>query len=413
MTIAERILHDQEQPQQAESVSLWRAGWTRLKRNRVARAAGLVLLAMHLLAIFADFVAPYSELYTNRRKFYHPPTRIHIVTQDGALSRPFVYDFRLVDRSRRIYEEDRSQPYPVRFFVRGEPYRLLWLIPTDVHLIGVDPPAGLYLLGTDDMGRDIFSRLLFGARRSLFIGVAGIAVTLLIGLIYGGISGYFGGRVDNVMMRLAEIVLAIPSFYLLVALSAVLPLNLPSQQRFFLVVLVLSLVGWPGSARAVRGLVLSLREQDFVAAARAVGATHLRIIWRHILPNTVSYAIVAATLSVPGFIIAEAALSLIGVGVQEPYASWGNMLSKATNVNSMARYPWTLVSGFAIFLAVLSYNFLGDGVREAFSPRTLAATPAAVRVSKRPSERRSWAAALRSALLRGGVPARSGPSRPA
>lgn len=355
---------------EAPGESLWQKGWKRLKANRSARVAGLVLLVLHLLAIFADFVSPYSETYQNRRKFYHPPTAVHIVDPEGRLRRPFVYGYQLVDRRQRTWAEDRTQIYPIRFFVRGEPYRLLWVLPTDIHLFGVDPPGDVFLFGTDELGRDIFSRLWFGARRSLFIGILGIVLSLTISLLYGGVSGYFGGRVDNLMMRLAEVVLAIPGFYLLLALSALLPLNVPSQTRFFFIVLILSFVGWPGGARVVRSQVLSLKEQEFVLAARAMGASHMRIVVRHILPNVMSWAIVSMTLSVPGFILAESGLSLVGAGVQEPNASWGNMLSRATNIASIARFPWTLVPGVAIFVAVLAYNFLGDGVRDAFDPRS-------------------------------------------
>jgi len=349
--------------------SLWQAGWRRLRANRSARIAGAILIVLHLLAIFADFVGPYSETWQDRRKFYHPPTRVRIVDAEGKLRWPFVYGTELQDRRLRTWVERTDQIYPVRFFVRGEPYRLLWLIPTDIHLFGVEAPGAIFLLGTDELGRDIFTRLLFGARRSLFIGVLGIVLTLTISLLYGGISGYFGGVVDNVMMRIAEVVLAIPGLYLLIALSALLPLNVPSQTRFFYIVVILSFVGWPAGARVVRSQVLSIKEQEFVLAARAMGASHLRIITRHILPNVMSWAIVSMTLSVPGFILAESSLSLIGVGVQEPYASWGNMLSRATNIASIARFPWTLVPGLAIFVAVLSYNFLGDGIRDAFDPR--------------------------------------------
>lgn len=353
--------------------SLWQAGWRRLRANRSARVAGAVLIVLHLLAIFADFVGPYSETWQDRRKFYHPPTRVRIVDAEGRLRWPFVYGTELEDRRLRTWRERTDQIYPVRLFVRGEPYRLLWLIPTDIHLFGVDAPGSIFLLGTDELGRDIFTRLLFGARRSLFIGILGIVLTLTISLLYGGISGYFGGVVDNVMMRLAEIILAIPGFYLLVALSGLLPLNVPSQTRFFFIVVILSFVGWPAGARVVRSQVLSIKEQEFVVAARAMGANHLRIVTRHILPNVMSWAIVSMTLSVPGFILAESGLSLIGVGVQEPYASWGNMLSRATNIASIARFPWTLVPGLAIFAAVLAYNFLGDGIRDAFDPKAQSA----------------------------------------
>ncbi|HOB40487.1 MAG: ABC transporter permease [Limnochordia bacterium] len=348
--------------------SPWKMAWRKLRRHRLALMGMWVLILLHVFAIFADFFAPYSELTSDRRRTYHPPTKIHIF-HEGKLVRPFVYEYKRVDTLRNIYEEDTSTMYPIRFFVRGDKYSFLGF-ETDIRLFGVDAPGKIYLFGADRYGRDIFSRLAYGGRRSLFIGIIGLVISLSIGLIYGGVSGYFGGWVDNLMMRIAEIIISIPSFYLLLALSAVLPTNIPPDQRFMLIVAILGFIGWAGLARVIRGMVLSIAKSEFVAGAEAIGASQPRIIIRHILPNTMSYVIVNATLSIPGFILSESGLSFIGVGIQHPVASWGNMLSEALNLSSLTRYPWLLVPGFFIFITVLSYSFFGDGVRDALDPRS-------------------------------------------
>ncbi len=348
--------------------SPWKMAWRKLKRHKLAIAGMWVLIILHLFAIFADFFAPYSEINSDRRRSYHPPTRVHVISPEGKLTRPFIYRYDRVDTLRNRYEEDESQMFPIRFFVRGDKYKILGF-ETNLRLIGVDSPARIYLMGADRYGRDIFSRLAYGGRRSLFIGVIGLVVSLSIGLIYGGVAGYFGGWVDNLMMRIAEVVISIPSFYLLLALSAVLPANMPSDQRFMMITFILAFIGWAGLARVIRGMVLSIAQTEFVAGAEAIGCSQPRVIIRHILPNTFSYVIVSATLSIPGFILSESGLSVIGVGIQHPLASWGNMLSEALNLVSLTRYPWLLIPGFFIFITVLSYSFFGDGVRDALDPR--------------------------------------------
>lgn len=348
--------------------SPWRMAWRKLKRHKLAIAGMWVLIILHLFAIFADFFAPYSEITTDRRRTYHPPTKIHIISPEGKLTRPFIYGYDRVDITRNRYEPNTSQVYPIRFLVRGDEYKVFG-INMNLRLFGVDAPGKIYLMGADRYGRDIFSRLAYGGRRSLFIGIVGIVVSLSIGMLYGGVSGYFGGWVDNLMMRFSEIIVSIPSFYLLLALSAVLPPDLPSDKRFLMITFILSFIGWAGLARVIRGMVLSIAKTEFVAGAEAIGCSQPRIIIRHILPNTLSYVIVSATLSIPGFILSESGLSVIGVGIQHPLASWGNMLSEALNLSALTRYPWLLIPGFFIFITVLSYSFFGDGVRDALDPR--------------------------------------------
>lgn len=353
--------------------SLWSLAWRRFKRHRLATWSAGVLVVMYLVAIFAPFLAPYEEGRTNRQKYFHPPTKIHFFDEDGRLTRPYVYNYGLVNVSRRQYEPDTTKKFPIKFFVNdGRQYNLFFgLIKSNWRLYGVDGPAVVYPLGADHFGRDIVSRLLYGSQKSLFIVVPSLIITLTIGLLYGGISGYFGGRIDNVMMRISEVVMGIPSFYLLLTLAGLMR-EVPGHLRFPALIAVLSLVGWAGLARVIRGMVLSIRENEFVDSALAAGSGHLRTIVRHILPNTISYVVVSVTLSVPGFILAESGLSFLGLGVQEPQSSWGNMLEKATDLAALTRFPWLLVPGVLIFITVLAWNFVGDGVRDAMDPRSIA-----------------------------------------
>jgi peptide/nickel transport system permease protein len=283
---------------------------------------------------------------------------------------PFIHPTHLADPANLVFEEDRSRVVPLRFFVRGSSYRMFGWLRSDRHLFGVEAPYRLFLLGADPAGRDVFSRLLYGSQVSLTVGLLGLAISFTIGLLLGGISGYFGGWIDTVIMRSTELLLSIPGLYLIIALRGIFPTQLPSQQVYLAIVVILAFIGWAGLARIIRGMVLSIRRQEYVAAAEALGMSRLRIIARHILPNTLSFVIVAATISIPGYILGEIVLSFLGVGVQEPAASWGNMLGQARNPRAIASFPWLLfVPGSAIFLTVMAFNFLGDGLRDALDPR--------------------------------------------
>ncbi len=340
-----------------------------IKKNKLAYLSFYTLVILYFLAIFADFIAPYPYDIQHRDTPYHPPTQIHFFDEKGNFHfRPFVYKYELVDPVFKIYRVNKSVRYPIYFFVKGDKHYLLGLIPTDVHLFGVKN-GKIFILGADNLGRDIFSRLLYGGRVSLSIGLVGVLVSFTIGAIIGGISGYFGGKIDNVLMRISEIIMSFPGFYLMLALRAVFPITLSSVQVYFLIVVILSFIGWAGLARVIRGMVLSIREQDFVIAAKSYGASSIRIILRHILPNTFSYLLIAATLSIPGYILGESALSLLGLGIQEPYASWGNMLSAARSVSAIASYPWILSPGIAIFVTILAFNLIGDALRDALDPK--------------------------------------------
>ncbi len=345
--------------------------WTQMRKSPLAIAGGVVLAMFYLLALFAPFVAPYSEEEMDRAKYFHPPQPLHWVRADGSVSlRPYVRDMRLVDVGSFEYADEPSAERPLRFFVRGASYDLFGLLSTDIHLFGVDAPGRVLLFGSDSFGRDVLSRLLFGSRISLTVGLVGIAISFTLGLLLGGIAGYFGGFADTAIMRVTELLLSIPSLYLIIALRAVFPMDLPSHQVYLGIVAILAFIGWAGLARVIRGLVLSMRKSDYVTAAEALGFGRLRVITRHVLPNTMSYVIVAATLSIPGYILGEVILSFLGVGVQEPSASWGNMLNQARSIRALTSFPWLLfVPGAAIFVTVMAFNFLGDGLRDALDPR--------------------------------------------
>ncbi len=305
-----------------------------------------------VLAVLADFFAPYPYDLQNRKKPYHPPTRIHII-KDGKLTFPYVNLYELKDPLFKVYRENNSVSCSLKFFTRT---------PYGFKFVSVEEPCRLYLLGGDKLGRDVLSRLIYGARISLSIGVIGTLITFTIGAVIGGISGYFGGRLDNLTMRLVEILMAIPTFYLMLSLRAVFPLDMSSLEIFLMIIFILSFLGWAGLARVVRGMVLSIREREFVLAAKTYGSPTLRILRKHILPNTYYYLIVSATLSIPAYILGEAALSLLGLGIQEPFPSWGNMLSEVRNINVLSNHPWMLSPGVAIFLIILAFNILGDNL---------------------------------------------------
>ncbi len=344
----------------------------KLPRHRLAMLGMVVLVTLYFGAIFADFLSPYHFDNEQRENSYNPPTPLHFVDSEGKLHlRPFIYryTYHFDQFYQRVYTPDLSQRFPIKLFVEGDPYKLLGLFSTDIHLFGVNPPARIYLLGADSRGRDLFTRLLYGSRVSLSIGLVGVVITFIIGMVVGGISGYFGGRVDNLVMRLCEMVMMIPGFYLMLAMRAAFPPELSSIQVYFLIVFIMSFIGWAGLARVVRGMAISIREKEFVTAARAVGARPLSIIVRHILPNTLSYAIVSVTLAIPSYILGESALSLLGLGIRDPDASWGNLLSEAMGIAQIRFHPWVLIPGVFIFITVMAFNFLGDGLRDALDPR--------------------------------------------
>jgi peptide/nickel transport system permease protein len=347
--------------------------WLKLRRNRTAMIGLYTLAAMYAAAILAGFLAPYK--YDNARHdlpFYPPMlARIHVFDEQGHMSRPFVYGIVPIDPQLASYRNDTSQQFPIRLFVRGDSYSILWVISSNVHLFAVEEPGRLFLFGSDQMGQDIFSRILYGSQVSLSIGIIGIIISTIIGMIVGGVAGYLGGVTDFALMRGVEVLLALPGLYFILILRQLFGTGMSSTQIYFIIVIILAFIGWATEARVIRGMVMSLKEQEYVIAARAMGFSNLRIIIRHILPNTLSFVIVTATLSVPFYILSEVALSFLGVGIQPPEASWGNMLSAAQNNRFLNDFPWVLIPGVFIFVAVMAWNFLGDGLRDAADPRTL------------------------------------------
>ncbi|MEB3355662.1 MAG: ABC transporter permease [Synechococcales bacterium] len=373
--------------------------WQTLRKNSLAQIGGAILLVLYLVAIAAELVAPYDPLTSQTDGSLLPPTQIYWRSPQGELIGPHVYpttqgpvELETGDRQLIV---DYSQPSPIRLFVRGDEYRFLQLrlplptrlsltdpgfeevellpgIPGNLHLMGTLGEGKLNLLGTDEQARDQFSRLVYGSRVSLSVGLVGVLISFPLGLLVGGLSGYFAGATDAILMRVVEVLMTIPTIYLLITLGGVLPAGLTSSQRFILIVLITSFVSWAGLARVIRGQVLSIKQRAFVQAAQAMGGRPIYIIIRHVLPQTATYIIIAATLAIPSFIVAEAVLSFIGLGIQQPDASWGNMLSLATNASILVLQPWLVWSpALLIVITVLSFNLLGDGLRDALDPRNL------------------------------------------
>lgn len=344
-----------------------------LWKDKFARFALIILGLIYLALFLADFIVPYTKDFSDRTMAYVPPSKVFTIDQNGKLSKPYTYNYIREFNPQTLeieYNLDRSQKHYIKFFSQGEPYKFLGLIPMKRHLVTTDANGRLFLLGTDINGRDVFSRLLFGGRISMTIGFLALFVLFPIGLLYGGISGYFGGKIDMIMMRFAEAVMSIPSFYLLIILASILPSGMTSTQRFLLIVIILALIGWAGFARVVRGMVLSIKNQEYIQAAQSIGASKMRIITKHILPQTTSFVIVAMTLSIPSYILSESGLSFLGLGIQQPDASWGNMLKEAQEFTNILYRPWLLTPGFLIFVSVLAFNLIGDTIRDVLDPQS-------------------------------------------
>ena len=350
--------------------------WTLMRRkffkHKLAILGMVVLAFLYLISIFCEFFSPYGTLDRSQDYLYCRPHKIHFFDEQGRFHiRPFVYGFsKEFDQETWIthYSEDKSQKYDIQFFVRAGKYRLWNLFETDIHFFGVKEPGRIFLLGTDKLGRDLFSRNLYATRISLSIGLVGIFLSFILGCIFGGISGYYGGTVDIIIQRIIEFLLSIPTIPFWMALSAALPVEWPPIKVYFGITIILSLRGWCGLARVVRGKLLELREEDFVLAAKITGVKERDIIARHLLPSFASYLIVNITLAVPSMILGETSLSFLGLGLRAPSVSWGTLMQAAQNVRSVVLHPWLLVPGLMVIITTLAFNFLGDGLRDAADP---------------------------------------------
>jgi peptide/nickel transport system permease protein len=350
--------------------SQWRLIWWRLRRHRLAMLSLWFLVALYAMIPFVEFLSPYALRTRHPDYVFFPPQGVHIV-HEGRLVWPFVYGHRMaldMESLKRDYWEDVSQRYPIRLFTRGEAYHLWGLWETDWHLFGVEEGGTLFLLGTDRLGRDVLSRIIHGARISLTVGLIGITVSFVLALIFGGLSGYYGGKVDIVIQRLIEVIRSFPELPLWMALSAALPPRLDPILVYVGITIILGVIDWTGLARSVRGKLLSLREEDFATAALLAGGTPAYVIRKHLLPGFTSHLIVSATLSIPRMILGETALSFLGLGLRPPITSWGVLLTEAQNMNAVALHPWLMTPVVAVVLTVLAFNFLGDGLRDAADP---------------------------------------------
>ncbi len=350
-------------------LSQWQLIWRDFKHHRLAIFGLIILTFMYLAAMLSGFLTPYDPNNRFKGMSNISPQTIHMIGEDG-LQRPFVYGIKS-NRDpvtlAKVYEIDKETKYPLQLFVRGRSYKLLGLFNTDLHLFGSED-GNIFLFGTDDLGRDLFSRTLYGARLSLSIGLIGVFLSLVLGLLVGGISGYAGGTLDDIIQRIIEFMLSIPKIPFWMAMSAALPPKWSIIQVYFAITVILSLTGWVGTARVIRGQILALRDEDFVVSARSFGAGDLYIISRHLIPNCMSYILVNITLAIPGMILGETALSFLGLGLRAPAISWGVLLQNSQNVRALVNYPWYFIPALFVVITVLAFNFVGDGLRDAADP---------------------------------------------
>jgi peptide/nickel transport system permease protein len=357
--------------EQVYAASQWKLMWWKFRKHKLALVSAIVVILLYLTATFCEFVAPYPLDTIRPEHGYAPPQRVRFFAEDGFHLRPFVYaldTMRNPETLARIYRETRDIRYPIHLFERGGKYKFWGLFETDWHLFGVKEGGTLYLLGTDALGRDMLSRIIYGARISLTIGIIGVALSFVIGLTMGCISGYYGGTVDHIIQRTVEVLRSFPTLPLWMALAAALPRTWSPLQIYFGITIVLSFIGWTGLARQVRGKILSLREEDFAMAAMLSGASEARIMWRHLLPSFFSHIIVVMTMAVPRMIIGETSLSFLGLGLRPPITSWGVLLKDAQNIQALELHPWLLTPVFMVIVSVLALNFVGDGLRDAADP---------------------------------------------
>jgi len=368
-------MRDKEKKISAEEkiyiASQWELMRRKFKKHKLAIFGGIILVIFYVIALFCEFFSPLDIYKYNTKYLYCPPQRIHFFTKERKFRfHPFVYGLKRTRDPmtlRSIYKEDKDREYPIYFFIHGDKYKFWNLFETDIHLFGVKEGT-MFLFGTDKVGRDLFSRNIYAARISLSIGLIGVAISFILGSILGGVSGYYGGAADMIIQRIIELLISIPTIPLWMALAASLPTDWSPIKVYLGITIILSIVGWCGLARVVRGKLISSREEDFAMAAKIAGATDGRVIISHLLPSFLSYLIVSLTLSIPSMILGETALSFLGIGLRAPVVSWGTLMQNAQNVRTVALHPWLLIPSLFVIIVVLAFNFLGDGLRDAADP---------------------------------------------
>lgn len=353
------------------TASQWQLIWWRFRKHRLSIVGMTILSIFIIFALFPEFFAPYSATDRNGESILCPPSKIVFKNAEGGFSlAPKVYGFKK-ERNRETlkmeYVVDESNIQPLKFFVKGEKYKLFGFLPGSIHLYGVDN-GFVHLWGTDTMARDIFSRTIFATRSSLSIGILGLAIAFIIGLLIGGVSGYFGGWVDNFFQRLTEFIRSIPTYPLWMGVAAAMPREWGPKTVYFMMTIILGFIGWTTLARRIRSQIISIREADFIIAAKLCGASDMRIIFKHMIPTFISYVIVDLTISFPNMILSETSLSFLGLGLRPPVTSWGVLLRSAQNLNSIVNSPWMFIPAIFVILAVLSFSFVGDGLRDAADP---------------------------------------------
>lgn len=363
--------HKLTEAEKLYAASQWQLMWRKFKDHKLAMVALFTLGVLYTIAFLAPFLAPYDP-WDNSRNVYAPPMAIHFI-HDGQISGPFVYGTKVEtdpNTFSRTFTEDQTQIYPIHFFVHGSKYKWMGLIDSDLHLFGIDnaKDVKVFLLGADSLGRDFLTRCIWASQISLTIGLVGVFITFVMGCIIGGISGYYGGIVDNILQRFMEFVTSVPTLPMWMALSAAIPVTWPPVQVYFVITVILALRSWTGLSRVVRSKLLQLREEDYVLAAKVAGTSDWKIIQNHLLPSFASVLIVHLTIAIPGMILGETALSFLGLGLRPPTVSWGVLLQDAQNIGSVAIYTWLMIPAILVIVTVLAFNFVGDGLRDAADP---------------------------------------------